>query len=421
MGFLLKDNNIFIFTKLTDIGRKKLSEGKFKPTNFKIGDSEIDYKYFLERGYNIEETFVNAPLDKNPEIKYEIYKTSGETGSYNIDSINVNIKEYNRQIQNQGFFDGNIYDNSLKINENYIKQPHLQFDQSQLSISRNNIILEKTLQYGPINREIENNDYILLSVNNNDFANGIIDPDKPTLYLWYKIIETSGNIDTGLLVTLDRDLPNLNLGASGTGYCYVFSKYNSIENFYYPSDIDLYWESGFFDFTDTKNTSPKDTNVWSMNIVYTDRIAGVRSGFKNNKYYPSSIYNGITTYLSTVDNKIKNVGIIHYTNIHPKNTLGDYIISETFEIIFPLVMWHLNNDNRIGLRLIAGTEIKELFNEETQYYDLVDEYNNIVGKIFTKLKIITIEDQELLFALSYKSNRNYTLPKPITDFNIGYC
>jgi hypothetical protein len=57
----------------------------------------------------------------------------------------------------------------------------------------------------------------------------------------------------------------------------------------------------------------------------------------------------------------------------------------------------------------------------TEYRDLVDQYGNIVGKVFNDLKIFVIEDQELLFAMSYKSNRNWTLPAAVASFNESIC
>jgi len=71
----------------------------------------------------------------------------------------------------------------------------------------------------------------------------------------------------------------------------------------------------------------------------------------------------------------------------------------------------------MGITLRAYGSPKLLTNSDTgatslntEYYDLADESDNIVGKVFTELKIFVIEDQELLFAMSYKSNRNWTLP-----------
>ena len=48
---------------------------------------------------------------------------------------------------------------------------------------------------------------------------------------------------------------------------------------------------------------------------------------------------------------------------------------------------------------------------QLQYHtDLVDENANSVGRLFPNQHIFTIDDQELVAAMSYKSNRNWTLP-----------
>ena len=55
-----------------------------------------------------------------------------------------------------------------------------------------------------------------------------------------------------------------------------------------------------------------------------------------------------------------------------------------------------------------------------RYYNLWDtnaneynnEYPNRVGKVFPDQKIIVIDDEEIIASLSYKSNRNWTLPSP---------
>ena len=49
--------------------------------------------------------------------------------------------------------------------------------------------------------------------------------------------------------------------------------------------------------------------------------------------------------------------------------------------------------------------------EKNIYYTpLVDSYGNKVGRIFPELQMFTVDDQELVAALSYKANRNWTLP-----------
>ena len=73
-------------------------------------------------------------------------------------------------------------------------------------------------------------------------------------------------------------------------------------------------------------------------------------------------------------------------------------------------MWHKSNTTTLGTTLspIGGQQL--LTGLEIYYYDLADSNGFIVGKMFPDLKIFVIEDQELLFAMSYKSNRSWTLP-----------
>ena len=79
----------------------------------------------------------------------------------------------------------------------------------------------------------------------------------------------------------------------------------------------------------------------------------------------------------------------------------------------------------IGYTFVCDTNLKTMGSSNTiLYYDLIDqeEIPTVVGKVLINEKIILIEDQELLTVLSFKANRNWTLPKPILTFtNPGVC
>jgi len=72
-----------------------------------------------------------------------------------------------------------------------------------------------------------------------------------------------------------------------------------------------------------------------------------------------------------------------------------------------------------GMFFVADTTKKYIANTNISYYDLIEDANYIsqsgtpltVGKIFADLQIVVIHNPELLSALSYKSNRHFTLPK----------
>jgi hypothetical protein len=85
-------------------------------------------------------------------------------------------------------------------------------------------------------------------------------------------------------------------------------------------------------------------------------------------------------------------------------------------------MWHKREfsgsttGDILGMSFTGDTVEKYLTftgntNYELKYYDLVDWYGNIVGKIFPDLKVSVIEDEELIALLSYKSNRSWSLPE----------
>ncbi len=106
-----------------------------------------------------------------------------------------------------------------------------------------------------------------------------------------------------------------------------------------------------------------------------------------------------------------------------------------FKLDLPTLMWHKSNTGVMGESFYVdpdGFDGLNLFqphymlSEENdnmnypglRYYHLwdthanADGYPNRVGKVFPDLKMIAIDDEELSAAMSYKSNRNYTLPAP---------
>ena len=96
MGYIVKDTQGLIISRLTDVGRRKISQGNFNISYFQIGDSEINYSglqsngqqsqtlaadsMVLEPAYNAHNN-VGSPQSNKNEIKYPFYLkgTSGLT------------------------------------------------------------------------------------------------------------------------------------------------------------------------------------------------------------------------------------------------------------------------------------------------------------------------------------------------------
>lgn len=126
-----------------------------------------------------------------------------------------------------------------------------------------------------------------------------------------------------------------------------------------------------------------------------------------------------------------------YDNTDPTNTTGQ---ARNFKLHIPWLMWHKNPDccngqtfwvdppnfgQRMNLfepQYIMSTKNDDMNNPGIRYYNLWDDNPNSsdngrpnrVGKVFPDSHLIVIDDEELIAAMSYKSNRNWTLPAPET-------
>ena len=216
--------------------------------------------------------------------------------------------------------------------------------------------------------------------------------------------------------------------------------------------------------------SPAGLNP-SISMDYTTFGSKTYLGTKEYLGYASSLgqtfYNPVTDTSGTTDTfyynslgdivyvepeEQKAIAVIHYTNNtidffygekfalepfdpqNPQDTTGQ---ARNFKIHIPWIMWHKNttccngetfyvdpsNSEFEGLDLfqvhyIESKKNTNMNNPGIRYYHLWDSHANIdgyptrVGKVFPDHKIIVIDDEELIAAMSYKSNRNWTLPAP---------
>jgi len=434
MGFILKEDNEinYVHCKLTEEGRRKIAEGNFNPTFFSIGDSEVDYSYYNEDEYPlITDSLILKPRDRHRKLKYSLLSLTGDTSSrYDYESLESEIIEFEKEIDDTGFFSGTTYNYTAYTNSEYTIQSQIRIDISQLDSNNNKTLLvEKNLNYGSNTNEPGIGDYILINwtnpyIDTSNFNNGVIDSSVLTPYLWYKIVNISGLLFNNTLeLTLDRDLPNFGIG-NDTQYSYgiIYPSFNSMEGFYNSIYISDYWEDDVLNFEKNCNTPPLESNIWNLNILFTEDIAGIKTNNKKLKNQNSSKFAGFLNYIKNPDFNFKNIGIIHYSNNNPSNKYGEKFIDNIF-INLPTIMWNKNENNKIGIQFKSDNIIKT-FNEgdfELNYYYLIDDFENIVGNVFPDLKIITITDQELLYTMSNKANRNWTLVEPNVQFVDDGC
>ena len=93
MGYIIKENQGLLITRLTDTGRKKISEGNFNVSYFQIGDSEVNYNaianyditnfQILETSYNAQNS-TGVPQSTKNDVKYPFYLQGSSGLTYGI-------------------------------------------------------------------------------------------------------------------------------------------------------------------------------------------------------------------------------------------------------------------------------------------------------------------------------------------------
>lgn len=431
MAFILKENLTTINIKLTSYGRKQLAEGKLNFSKWAVGDSEIDYTFFDNIGFDGFNANILRPKDQNPKIVYFI-KTDEDADKFtSIPSVASQTNVITNTALERGFFDTSTSPKSLKIEPTFCKQADMQINISGVT-GGTSLKIKKAPSYLSNLAEPQVGDYLLVKWANPLITAGTVTnlTNAPVPYIWYKIESRTGSLNgNNLVVTVDKPLPHFN-GQGGSIAAGTFLYPNSNERAvsgdsvqtYYGSPLILdFYEDAVLTFLENCNSPSIDVGVWNMAIVFTEEVAGVTSTDRNYSHYYTKSFGGFVQYVQKISPTVKNIGIIHYTNNSPSNNYGESFHEDTPVLELPTVMWHYETGNTIGLTLTCGDSGKTLTDLNTRYYDLIDPYGNIVGKVFNDLKLFVIEDQELLFAMTYKANRNWTLPALSAGLNLVLC
>ena len=437
MSYIIKKNEPLVNLKLTDTGRKNLSSGRLTFTSFSLGDGEMDYSSDLPDLVNIL-----RPVDKQHDIQYKV-PSEGTNFIKPLTIITSNPIEVSASASERGFF---VYDTLNYVDNTLCLMGNL----TGTTISPTNNSLTLTFNSDSIKNNYDTvlkpGDYIFIKVKTTGYtqtytqvaANEIT--TEPIPYLMYTILSFSGSttplqlsgITTGTTFTvdLDRDLPNYN---QYTVDATIYPGKDTIKDYYDNPNPIAYWNGGLLDFTTNCTLSNDDVPVWNMNIITIEDFIGL-----DNLIYKGKFNNNSRNYWGTavnydyfLTNTLDKIGVLHYTNNSVSNFYGEGFYKNTFKLKIPYLMWHKKQFGGVGL----GDEIGYTFicddvikfmgaNNDIKYFNLIDQESTptIIGKVLVDQKIVLIEHPELLAALSIKSNRNWTLPKPkLTLIEPGAC
>ena len=483
MAYIIKNTSGLINTRLTDVGRRKLSQGNFNISYFQIGDSEVSYKAvpnYNQTNNNILMPDFNAqndtgsPQSNKENIKYPYYVDGNRGNTYGLPFMDSNFQEVYNSAGEKGFFvtggtPGNWSaetSSAYTITSNYIVQLDSLSGQTFLDVEFDASTPVPTTGTPSVG------DLVTLII-----GNGSLGGVQTYPVLTYKIQginpTTGTSATTYWTFTLDRAVPDLT----------PFSVSGEISRvLVYPSGMTVlydfvtpapFWETDTINFESPCDVANREnTLIWNMNIPWSENPAGVFSAtYEDYTKYGSVTYIGTKEYLgyqepsgqtdtsqvfyyNSFDEKIvvtpqeqKAIAIIHYTNqdidhvygekfstipFDPQNPTNQIGLARHLKVTIPTLMWHKSTGNTIGQSFfidppgydlckpyyIKSTKNLDMNDPGIRYFHLwdtnPDDNGNLnrVGKVFPDSETIIIDDEEIISAMSYKSNRNWTLPAP---------
>jgi hypothetical protein len=361
MAYILKNTSGLVNTRLTDTGRKKLSEGNFNIAYFQIGDSEVSYNTLsnsynqtntniLEPNFNSQNSAIGQTNKQN--VKYPYYVDSNDTNTYGIPFLASEIAPIYNTAAIRGFFSGNttlntwsaLTSNSYVINSNYI------IDMNSL-VGNNTITIIPSACTSNIVRLPTKGDLITIYYDGNGMTNChlVSPPSSPTptptptvtpsydscsppipsptpsatccvttptgctptptqqyvmsmsncySMLTYRIVDICLDV-----ITLDRATPDFSYIASGCTYSRVLIYPPNMTSLYDSVTPLQHWNDDIINFESICSTDEMDVKIWNMNIPWSENPAGlndsVNIGFQD---FTSSTYLGTKEYLGYMTN-----------------------------------------------------------------------------------------------------------------------
>ena len=393
MSYNLSEPQTFINIKLTDAGRRNLSLGNLKFTKAILSDREVNYGIDRSNAFNITSNRILSPSDVHPNLLTGLDgNTAFALGERNVNSAKQFITASTESV---GFFTGETNSYAFDVSK-YLGTNTIDYSASLPSGTTTVELGNPGGSYFPSDGDLVFIPWEPIQNSGKTYdSSSIIASGNPTNGLWYRVV--SGSTPS---ITLDREVPNFGTDPTSQVINVYFYPFNGIDNYY-------------------GSATTVDSAVWNMNIIRTNSVEGTSLAMSGYTTYGSIEYNGTKQYLG-FSGETSVFGIIHYTNQFTGNTYAEQLIEKTIQIEMPLIMWHgIGGDNgttkNFGLTLydVDGDTVYDSIAGTTYRFlkDGTSDTNNIVGRVYHKLKLFAITDAELLTAMTYKSNRLFTLPQ----------
>lgn len=449
MSYIINSTSPFVSIKLTEKGREQLAQGQLNFSFWAIGDSELNYDREAIVDANPTDITLSAsskimrPFDRQPNFKSYIMPLGASTPFQALTNANINVIKaiVNNEATERGFFSeaSGVY--TTLTGDTYTPYSESILNSNFSGGSNLNIASTSATSVG---------DIVLIKLTNNTVGTlSITENATPIPYLWFKVKSMTGNT-----ITLDRTLPNYS--ASTSYSTLIVYRGGEVYDTIATGNTTAYWDSGTLSFNASNNITCHDVPVWNMNNVWCENLAGITGLTSPSPLYEDYTKFGSYQYLGTKnpyleylctstadtlnfncngpgfsypDDVTKAISILHYTNNTISNLYGEFLYIDTtnskmVQIYLPDLMYHrrgftTGSGTTQGMRFLSSGATQLVGTSDIEYIDLIEDITLlssatttplVVGRVYPQLKTIVIHDEEIVAAISYKSNRNWTLP-----------
>jgi len=377
MSYLIKSTSGLIAVRLTDAGRKRLSQGQLNFSLFQLGDSEMCYDCYtnslpqssginiLRPEYNAQNISNSANERNKAHVKYPVPITAQQSGStYGLlTPAHAETTVYNRA-KTRGFFssttttEGSEY--SAFTNSTYAHSSDWCFPVSAMTGGTYITLLSGVTNCNDSSTYYpQPGDFLLVQYDGLFSANTPcwdsmlpFDITQANPYLWYQFMSgatsantasqfaSGGNLTgTQIYLPVGDYLPNWASTAGGSGVHPYSASVNSIfcvntliipsgpmSNYYGATTPVPYWSPGSLTFENNCDISVADVSMWNMNINWTETVAGAdTSTYGSVDTYGSSGYCGTKEYLGYNSNSGQFDTTQQPDDYYPSIISGTYI------------------------------------------------------------------------------------------------
>jgi hypothetical protein len=451
MSYIINSTSPFVSIKLTEKGREQLAQGQLNFSFWAIGDSELNYgrEAIVDAVHGPNDLTLSAtskimrPFDRQPNIKSYITPAGASTPFQTLTNANINVIKavVNNEALERGFFSESAGVYTTLSGNTYT--PYVELIANTSIAGGSDLTLATT-------SAVTVGDIMLLKLTNDTVGNlSSTENATPIPSLWFKIQSMTGNT-----VTVDRTLPDYS--SFSTNSTIIVYRGGEVYNSIATGNTTAYWDSGTLSFNASNNITCHDVPVWNMNNVWCENIAGITGLTSVTPVYEDYTKFGSYPYLGTKnpyleylcsstadtlnfncngpgfsypDDVTKSISILHYTNNTISNLYGEFLYIDTtnskmVQIYLPDLMYHrrgfdTGSGTTQGMRFISSGATQLVGSSDIEYIDLIEDITLlssgdttplVVGRVYPQLKTIVIHDDEIVAAISYKSNRNWTLP-----------